>query len=177
MNCKIEYFGIIAFVVIIGLSAFTACRTVEVYTDHDDPTEIAAQYRWNLASIYETEAHWEADATLLEDELIPHIANYRGTLNNRENTLACLKAYTEASMVLQNVGNAVTNAEKIVYILWLLHLYSEMFFTQIRYAEFEKQIHETGEVGNILNAETLNNIWTDLDNQQPRRKQRGMLFL
>jgi oligoendopeptidase F len=83
------------------LSVLNACVTKPAL--EETHKEIPAQFKWNLASIFETEALWEANAKLLEEELIPRITAFRGTLDNKENTLACLKAYTEAKMALERI--------------------------------------------------------------------------
>ena len=65
--------------------------------------EIPEQYKWDLTRIYETNEDWEKDAALLENELIPRIAAYKGRLDGKENILACLKAITEAGIVFNKV--------------------------------------------------------------------------
>jgi len=60
------------------------------------------------------------------------------------------------------IENAQTDSEKIVPMNRLLTLYSDTFFLQVMFAEFEKLIHEQVEAGNTLTLETLNNLYSDL---------------
>jgi oligoendopeptidase F len=108
-------------------------------------------------------------ASTLAHELGHAVHIYFSSIALHFNEFAPHSFTTEVAATLNDVllykyliGKAATNTEKITYIAWLLHLYSDLFFYQTRLAEFQKQIHEWVEAGNTLNAETLNNKWLDL---------------
>jgi oligoendopeptidase F len=63
------------------------------------------------------------------------------------------------------IANAETNEDKIVFIDGLLDIYTFMFFSMAKIAEFELRIYEEAEAGGVLNADTLNSIWLELTNR------------
>jgi len=67
--------------------------------------KLHSKYKWDLTVIYPTETEWEKDTKLLKEELYPKIAGFKGKLDNKINTLTCLKTRDETYNVLDKVHN------------------------------------------------------------------------
>ena len=58
--------------------------------------------------------------------------------------------------------NAATQDEKLYYLENVLYMFSNAFFVQALYAEFEDAMYQTVEAGGSLDAEALSDLWTEL---------------
>ena len=65
-------------------------------------SEIENKYKWNLTSLYESDAAWEEDLKKI-DEAAQKVAAFQGKLNNADTVLACLKASTDLSRLISNL--------------------------------------------------------------------------
>ena len=61
------------------------------------------------------------------------------------------------------VEQAADAEERLFYLENLLSMFSETFFTQALYAEFEDDFYQTVEAGGALDAEALSDKWMELD--------------
>ncbi len=67
--------------------------------------DIAEQYKWKLEHIYPTAADWEKDYAMVQNELFPKIAAYKGKLNNPATVLECLKLSDQIGIVVDKIYN------------------------------------------------------------------------
>lgn len=65
--------------------------------------DISEQYKWNLSHIYKTTADWEKDYARVQDELLPQIAAYKGTLNNTTAVYNCLKLTDQIATIVDRL--------------------------------------------------------------------------
>jgi oligoendopeptidase F len=70
------------------------------FASRDDVPE---QYKWDLSRVYASQADFDNDVKRLENELIPRIAGFRGTLGVRASALACMEAHAEARMLFYKI--------------------------------------------------------------------------
>ena len=60
--------------------------------------------------------------------------------------------------------HAATQDERLFYLEDMLSMFTNTFFVQAWYAEFEDAAYKTVEAGNSLDAEALSDLWFDLVN-------------
>lgn len=65
-------------------------------------SDIEEQYRWNLSTLYASDAEFEKDFNLL-DEAIEKVAAFRGQLHTAKAIHECLKADTELDLLLSDL--------------------------------------------------------------------------
>lgn len=61
------------------------------------------------------------------------------------------------------INQSEDEEERLFYLENLLTMFSETFFVQAMYAEFEDEMYQTVEAGGALEAETLSDTWMELD--------------
>jgi len=70
---------------------------------------------------------------------------------------------TNEMLVLRYLlNNAKDDTARLYYLNQMAESIRGTFFTQVMYAEFEKQIHDRVEQGDALSVESLGNIWAEV---------------
>lgn len=65
--------------------------------------DIADKYKWKLEHIYKTNADWEKDYAMVQKELLPKIAEYKGQLTSTDKVLECLKLSDQIGTVVDRL--------------------------------------------------------------------------
>lgn len=79
------------------------CFTYAEDTGIPKRSDIADQYKWKLEHIYKSNADWEKDYRVVQKELLPKIAEYKGKLTGTSEVFECLKLGDQIGIIVDRL--------------------------------------------------------------------------
>ncbi|HWR60452.1 MAG TPA: M3 family metallopeptidase, partial [Clostridia bacterium] len=102
---KRKYFRVISLMLVMIMVLSLSFVYAEEDTGIPKRSDIAEQYKWKLEHIYKTTADWEKDYSMVQNELLPKMAAYKGKLDNTASVLECLKLSDQIGIVVDKIYN------------------------------------------------------------------------